>query len=167
MLQECVPILPHGALGSPALPARTAGSGSCSEDKMEGPPKVEVGVLITQMEKGTFVARGSMPEEMVALVEKYKLDHRATERLVESLRDRKDTRRQDLKDLDIRLSSAERPSGLLMKLLQGLDADGKLPPAPRSLGLPGSAGGHHPHRDRADDEDRRHNRDRRSRSRRR
>lgn len=136
-------------------------------EKMEGPPKVEIGVLISQLERGTFVASGSMPEELVSLVRKYQLDHRAAERLVESLRDRKDTRLKDIKDLDIRLQSAERPSGLLMKLLQGLDADGKLPPAPRSLGLPGSAGGHHSHRDRADSEDRKqYQRSRRSRSRR-
>eukprot|EP00913_Durusdinium_trenchii_P013979 g13126.t1 len=47
---------------------------------------------------------------------------------------------QDLKALDIRLSSAERPSGLLMTLLQGLDTTGKLPAPPKSLGLPGSYG---------------------------
>ena len=36
-------------------------------------------------------------------------------------------------------ASAERPSGLLMTLLQGLDTSGRLPPPPRSLGLPVSS----------------------------
>jgi len=106
-----------------------------------GAPRAEVGVLITQLEKGIFVTKGSMHPDLVALVNKYGLDNRASERLVESMAKRKETRKTDLQDLDIRLGSADRPSGLLMKLLQGLDQDGRLPPAPRSLGIPGSAGG--------------------------
>eukprot|EP00929_Paragymnodinium_shiwhaense_P020399 TRINITY_DN13617_c0_g3_i1.p1 TRINITY_DN13617_c0_g3~~TRINITY_DN13617_c0_g3_i1.p1 ORF type:complete len:329 (-),score=61.99 TRINITY_DN13617_c0_g3_i1:39-983(-) len=102
-----------------------------------GQPKVEVGILLTQLAKGTFVNKSSMSPEMCEIVEKYKLDHRATERLVESMMRRpKNSRAQDLKDLDIRLASADRPTGLLMQLLQGLDSEGKFPPAPRSLGLP-------------------------------
>merc|ERR1712228_1051914 len=50
---------------------------------------------------------------------------------------RQATLRDDLRKIDMRLMSAERPSGLLMTLLQGLDLNGKLPAPPRSLGLPG------------------------------
>merc|ERR1711879_114619 len=102
-------------------------------------PRAEIGVLITQLEKGTFVGKGSAHPDILALSDKYKLDNRATERLVESMRLRKETRIKDLRDLDLRLASADKPSGLLMKLLQGLDMDGRLPPAPRSLGLSGSS----------------------------
>mmetsp|Transcript_23083 Transcript_23083/g.64529 ORF Transcript_23083/g.64529 Transcript_23083/m.64529 type:complete len:407 (+) Transcript_23083:196-1416(+) len=124
-----------------------------------GAPRAEIGVLITQLEKGIFVSKSSMHPDLVALVDKYQLDNRASERLVESMARRKETRKQDLKDLDIRLASADRPSGLLMKLLQGLDQDGKLPPAPRSLGLPGSSRDHSK-RQLADEDNRRQHRGR-------
>lgn len=100
-------------------------------------PRADIGVLITQLEKGFFMSAGSMPRAMVALVKKYNLDDRASQRLAESLMKREETMKEDLKDLDIRLASADRPSGLLMTLLQNLDTTGELPPAPRSLGLPG------------------------------
>ncbi|CAE7400403.1 unnamed protein product [Symbiodinium pilosum] len=100
----------------------------------------DIGVLITQLDRGTFVTRGNIHPDMMAVVNKYKLDDRATQRLVESMRKRKKTMQEDLKAIDVRLASAERPSGLLMTLLQGLDTTGKLPAAPKSLGLPGSYG---------------------------
>merc|ERR1719215_1077771 len=131
-------------------------------------PRADVGVLITQLDKGLFVSLGCMPKDMVALVKKYSLDDRASQRLAGSMMKRKDTMKDDLKDLDVRLASAERPSGLLMTLLQGLDTTGKLPAPPRSLGLPSgyrAAGGHEP-ADRDDDRDRgRRDRDRRDQSR--
>lgn len=133
-----------------------------------GEPRADIGVLITQLEKGLFVSIGCMPKDMVVLVKKYSLDDRASQRLAESMMKRKDTMKDDLKDLDVRLASAERPSGLLMTLLQGLDTTGKLPAPPRSLGLPSgyrAVGGHEP-ADREDDRDRgRRDRDRRERSR--
>merc|ERR1719277_737549 len=118
-----------------------------------GEPRADVGVLITQLEKGLFVSIGCMPKPMVELVKKYNLDDRASQRLAESMMKRKDTMKDDLKDLDVRLASAERPSGLLMTLLQGLDTTGKLPAPPRSLNLPSghrdrAVGGHEPAEDR-------------------
>merc|ERR1719188_333055 len=119
-----------------------------------GEPRADVGVLITQLEKGLFVSVGCMPKPMVTLVRKYNLDDRASQRLAESMMKRKDTMDDDLKDLDVRLASAERPSGLLMTLLQGLDTTGRLPAPPRSLGLPSghrdrdrAVGGHEPAED--------------------
>ncbi|CAE7486478.1 unnamed protein product [Symbiodinium natans] len=100
----------------------------------------DIGVLITQLDRGIFVTRSNIHPDMMAVVNKYKLDDRATQRLVESMRKRKKTMQEDLKAIDVRLASAERPSGLLMTLLQGLDTTGKLPVAPKSLGLPGSYG---------------------------
>merc|ERR1719356_493043 len=118
-----------------------------------GEPRADIGVLITQLEKGLFVSIGCMPKPMVELVKKYNLDDRASQRLAESMMKRKDTMKDDLKDLDVRLASAERPSGLLMTLLQGLDTSGRLPAPPRSLGLPSghrdrAVGGHEPADDR-------------------
>jgi len=131
-------------------------------------PRADIGVLITQLDKGFFVSKGTMAPELENIVFKYKLDDRATQRLVESLRARKKTMLEDLKELDIRLASAERPSGLLMTLLQGLDTNGRLPPPPRSLGLPVSGYDRTRERDRDDDrgKDRRRSKSR-SRSRRR
>eukprot|EP00928_Gymnodinium_smaydae_P046331 TRINITY_DN30862_c0_g1_i1.p1 TRINITY_DN30862_c0_g1~~TRINITY_DN30862_c0_g1_i1.p1 ORF type:complete len:368 (+),score=82.26 TRINITY_DN30862_c0_g1_i1:123-1106(+) len=120
-------------------------------------PRAEIGVLMTQLERGSFVSKRSMDPEMIALIDKYSLDNRAAERLAESMSKRKATKFQDLKDLDARLASADRPSGLLMKLLQGLDLDGKLPHKP------GSGAPVH-HRAPAEEDDRRKSR-RRSRSR--
>merc|ERR1719188_1790385 len=121
-----------------------------------GEPRADIGVLITQLEKGLFVSIGCMPKPMVELVKKYSLDDRASQRLAESMMKRKDTMKDDLKDLDVRLASAERPSGLLMTLLQGLDTTGRLPAPPRSLGLPSghrdrAVGGHEPADDRERD----------------
>merc|ERR1719296_153476 len=104
-------------------------------------PKADVGVLITQLDRGLFVSLGSMPHDMVQLVKKYNLDDRACQRLAESLMRREETMKEDLEELDVRLGSAERPSGLLMTLLQGLDLNGRLPAPPRSLGLQGGRGG--------------------------
>mmetsp|Transcript_59954 Transcript_59954/g.106672 ORF Transcript_59954/g.106672 Transcript_59954/m.106672 type:complete len:249 (-) Transcript_59954:58-804(-) len=98
----------------------------------------DIGVIIRQLDKGTFVTTSDISPEMKEIVDKYKLDDRATSRLVESMRRRKKTMYQDLKAIDARLSSAERPSGLLMTLLQGLDTEGKLPAPPKALGLSGS-----------------------------
>merc|ERR1719296_746372 len=104
-------------------------------------PKADVGVLITQLDRGLFVSLGSMPHDMVQLVKKYNLDDRACQRLAESLMRREETMKEDLEELDVRLGSAERPSGLLMTLLQGLDLNGRLPAPPRSHGLQGGRGG--------------------------
>mmetsp|Transcript_78900 Transcript_78900/g.241448 ORF Transcript_78900/g.241448 Transcript_78900/m.241448 type:complete len:269 (-) Transcript_78900:42-848(-) len=125
-----------------------------------GEPRADIGVLITQLEKGLFVSMGCMPKPMVALVKKYNLDDRASQRLAESMMRRKQDMDELLKDLDVRLASAERPSGLLMTLLQGLDTTGRLPAPPRSLGLPSghrdqrNPGGHQP-ADRSDREQQR------------
>mmetsp|Transcript_81286 Transcript_81286/g.230294 ORF Transcript_81286/g.230294 Transcript_81286/m.230294 type:complete len:241 (-) Transcript_81286:99-821(-) len=129
-------------------------------------PRPDIGVLIRQLEQGSFVSKNSMHPDIATLVDKYQLDDRATHRLVESMYNRRSSMKEDLKHLDVRLASAERPSGLLMTLLQGLDTNGELPAPPRSLGLGGSyRGGAERERDR--ERDRRERRESRSRSRRR
>merc|ERR1719210_691072 len=67
-----------------------------------GEPRADIGVLITQLEKGLFVSMGCMPKPMVALVKKYNLDDRASQRLAESMMKRKETMEEDLRDLDVR-----------------------------------------------------------------
>lgn len=130
-----------------------------------GEPRADIGVLITQLDKGLFVSLGCMPKEMIALVKKYGLDDRASQRLAESMQKRKETMKEDLEDLDIRLASADRPSGLLMTLLQGLDSTGRLPAPPKSLGLPTTHRERAAHHQPADDRDRERGRRDRSRSR--
>merc|ERR1740120_177642 len=125
----------------------------------------DIGVLITQLDRGLFVGKGSLDKDMAELVDKYKLDDRATQRLVESMEQRPETRKDDLKHLDHRLASAERPSGLLMTLLHGLYRDGKLPAPPRSLGLNSSYRDHVERCGHEEERDRDRDRDRRGRSR--
>lgn len=130
-------------------------------------PRPDVGVIIRQLEQGSFVSKNTMHRDIAALVERYQLDDRATHRLIESMGRRRASMKEDLRHLDVRLASAERPSGLLMTLLQGLDANGELPPPPRSLGLTSSfrIGGAGTAADRDRDRERRDRRDRsRSRS---
>lgn len=105
-------------------------------------PRAEIGVLMLQLERGSFVNQSSVGEDILKLVDKYGLDSRAKERLVESMSQRKATRAQDMAAIDERLVDAERPSGLLMKLLQSLDTEGKMPHKPGSG--PGVTSGHRP-----------------------
>jgi len=129
-------------------------------------PRPDIGVIIRQLDQGSFVSKNTMHRDIAALVDKYQLDDRATHRLIESMETRKSSRKEDLKHLDLRLASAERPSGLLMTLLQGLDMTGELPAPPRSLGLGGSYRGSAGATDRERDRDRRErSREKKSRSR--
>lgn len=95
-------------------------------------PRAEIGVLMMQLERSSFVNNSSVGGDIQGIVEKYQLDHRAKERLVESMYSRKETRAQDLANIEERLSDAANPSSLLMKLLQTLDTTGRLPIKPGS-----------------------------------
>eukprot|EP00930_Biecheleria_cincta_P084239 TRINITY_DN73731_c0_g1_i1.p1 TRINITY_DN73731_c0_g1~~TRINITY_DN73731_c0_g1_i1.p1 ORF type:complete len:349 (+),score=76.01 TRINITY_DN73731_c0_g1_i1:91-1137(+) len=95
-------------------------------------PRAEIGVLMMQLERSSFVNNSSVGGDIQGIVEKYQLDHRAKERLVESMYNRKETRTQDLANIEERLADAANPSSLLMKLLQTLDTTGRLPIKPGS-----------------------------------
>ncbi|CAE7468945.1 unnamed protein product [Symbiodinium sp. CCMP2456] len=91
----------------------------------------DIGVLITQLDRGTFGMRSNIHPDTMVVVNKYKLNDRATQHLVESMGKRQKTTQEDLNAIDARLASAERPSDLLPELLQVLDRHGKLPVAPK------------------------------------
>merc|ERR1711971_1368955 len=67
---------------------------------------------------------------------KYELDDRVLHKLVVVLRARNDTRREDLQNLDERVANTDQPMGLglLVRLLEGLEENGRLPSPPRRLG---------------------------------
>merc|ERR1719401_2869151 len=67
---------------------------------------------------------------------KYELDDRVLNKLTSTLRERKDTYKEDLKALDDRLANTTQPTGLglLVRLLEGLEETGRLPSPPRRLG---------------------------------
>jgi len=95
-------------------------------------PRAEIGVLMMQLERSSFVNNSSVGGDITTIVDRYGLDHRAKERLVESMYSRKETRAQDLAQIEERLADAANPSSLLMKLLQTLDTSGRLPIKPGS-----------------------------------
>jgi len=123
-------------------------------------------IKINEMSKGTFMGMERMEQDIKDFVGKYSLDNRVANRLMKCMDERRDTRQADLEALDIRLSSAKHPAGLLVRLVEGLQETGKLPPAPRFLGLDkGNSHASAAERQRAAERER--DRDRRGRDRRR
>merc|ERR1712196_488826 len=99
---------------------------------------------------------------MQTFMTKYDLDDRVFNRLIEIKRARQDTWHDDLKDIDVRLATAKRPAGLLVRLIEDLQERGRLSSPPRSLGLPQPSSSY---RNRERGGDHNHRGDQRSRSR--
>jgi len=126
-------------------------------------------VKIREIGKGEFAGKELLDPDFKAFYDKYDLDDRILNRLVKVLKMRGSKKAQDLKDIDGRLSSdasVKAPAGLLMRLLDGLEENGRIPSPPRRLGGSGVSnrnflGG----RESASAGDRERGRDRRSRSR--
>lgn len=91
---------------------------------------------IRAIKAGRFAGKELLDNDIWAFIEKYNLDDRVINRLVETLRVRRGKKKEDLKALDERLSNANQPTGLglLVRLLEGLEETGRLPSPPRRLG---------------------------------
>lgn len=133
---------------------------------------------IREIKAGRFAGKDLLDKDIWWFAEKYNLDDRVLNRLIETLKKRKSTKTQDLKALDERLGNSAQPTGLglLVRLLEGLEETGRLPSPPRRLGGSGvfhptgtflhpSSTSHRGNRDSTDDRD--HDRGRRESDRRR
>lgn len=123
-------------------------------------------VKCREIDRGIFGGKDLLEPDIQKFFQKYDLDDRIAIRLIEMKRERKDTWRQDLRDIDARLSTAKKPAGLLVRLIEDLKERGALSPPPLSVGGPGVRHGS-AHRGKADQADfERHRQDKaRSRSR--
>mmetsp|Transcript_44577 Transcript_44577/g.96980 ORF Transcript_44577/g.96980 Transcript_44577/m.96980 type:complete len:254 (-) Transcript_44577:3-764(-) len=125
-------------------------------------------VKMREIMKGDFPGKDLLEPGIKAFYQKYDLDDRTLNRLINILKMRGSKRDQDLRDIDGRLSSSgiKAPGGLLVRMLDGLEEFGRIPSPPRRLGGSGVSnrnflGG----RESASAGDRERGRDRRSRSR--
>lgn len=95
---------------------------------------------IRALKTGRFPGKWLLDKDVWDFVTKYNLDGRVLHKLIQTLNERKLTKKQDIKALDERLSSAQelKGLGLLMRLLEGLCETGRLPSPPRRLGGSGT-----------------------------
>merc|ERR1740121_3317738 len=100
-------------------------------------------IMLTQIRairSGKFAGKELLDKDIWNFSEKYNLDDRVLNRLIQTLNARTATKKQDLRALDERLSAAQQPTGLglLVRLLEGLEETGRLPSPPRRLGGSGT-----------------------------
>jgi len=105
--------------------------------------KKPLDVMLSQIraiKSGLFPGKEILDKDIWAFTEKYDLDDRVLCRLIRTLTARPKERNDDLRQLDERLSSAQKPTGLglLVRLLEGLEETGRLPSPPRRLGGSGA-----------------------------
>lgn len=87
-----------------------------------------------------FPGKELLDPEVWEFICKYNLDDRVMNRLIDTLNNRKNKRKDTLQALNDRLGNAQQPTGLglLVRLLEGLDETGRLPSPPRRLGGSGT-----------------------------
>merc|ERR1712014_189803 len=61
---------------------------------------------------------------------KYNLDDQIIHRLIKTMKKRGKHKKQDLIEIDERIGGAKQPSGLLVRMLEGLEENGRMPPLP-------------------------------------
>jgi len=104
---------------------------------------------IRAIKSGRFAGKELLDPDIWAFIEKYNLDDRVINRLIQTLKSRRGKKKEDLKALDDRLGNAQQPArlgnaqqptglGLLVRLLEGLEETGRLPSPPRRLGGSGA-----------------------------
>ncbi|CAE7895316.1 osm1 [Symbiodinium microadriaticum] len=85
-------------------------------------------VKIRELNNGTFIGKDLLDPEIKDFASKYNLDDQLLHRLIKTMKKRKHHKSQDLKDMDERIGNAKHPSGLLVRMLEGLEENGKMPP---------------------------------------
>lgn len=120
-------------------------------------------VKIREIEAGTFAGKDLLDPDIKAFALKWNLDDPLWAKLINTMKIRGDKKKSDLEAMDERLSNVDKPAGLLLRLLEGLEERGKMPPPPRwALERAGKAHAA-AHREAADKTDREHEQERRER----
>mmetsp|Transcript_101632 Transcript_101632/g.327966 ORF Transcript_101632/g.327966 Transcript_101632/m.327966 type:complete len:149 (+) Transcript_101632:1143-1589(+) len=88
-------------------------------------------VKIQELERGVFTGAGKLDREIASFSSRFKLDDRALSKLIEVVQPRKDSMREDLRDLERHLRGAQNPSSAVVTLLAQLKSTGRLPSPPR------------------------------------
>jgi len=114
-------------------------------------------VKIREITNGTFIGKDLLDPDIKDFAWKYNLDDQLLHRLIKTMKKRGKHKKQDLKDMDERIGGAKHPSGLLVRMLEGLEENGKMPPAPGWLVQSGHGGAR---REPADAKDRKKSRSR-------
>eukprot|EP00930_Biecheleria_cincta_P029618 TRINITY_DN2057_c0_g2_i13.p1 TRINITY_DN2057_c0_g2~~TRINITY_DN2057_c0_g2_i13.p1 ORF type:complete len:160 (-),score=31.63 TRINITY_DN2057_c0_g2_i13:142-621(-) len=97
-------------------------------------------VKIRELCNGTFIGKDLLDPDIKDFVWKYNLDDQLLHRLIKTMKKRGKHKKQDLRDMDERIGNAKHPSGLLVRMLEGIEEHGKMPPAPGWLVQGGHAG---------------------------
>mmetsp|Transcript_63648 Transcript_63648/g.103116 ORF Transcript_63648/g.103116 Transcript_63648/m.103116 type:complete len:229 (+) Transcript_63648:3-689(+) len=87
-------------------------------------------VKIRELTNNTFVGKDLLDPDIKHFESKHNLDDQLLLRLVRTMKKRGSKMKQDLVDMDERIGNAKHPSGLLVRMLEGLEENGKMPPAP-------------------------------------
>lgn len=87
---------------------------------------------LKQMDDGTFVGKGPPPQEVTRLVEKFRLDDDASNKLADYALKRPNTAEAELREIEKRLEGAGRPSAIVMTCVVKLFRGEDLPPLQRS-----------------------------------
>merc|ERR1719401_717377 len=88
-------------------------------------------VKIQELERGVFTGAGKLDREIASFSSKHKLDDRALSKLIEVVAPRKESMRDDLRDLERHIRGVQNPSNAIMPLLTQLKAGARLPSPPR------------------------------------
>merc|ERR1719464_395389 len=136
-------------------------------DELEG-ARSPAGLLmakIKQMQEGTFVGKVKPPREVQRLIEKYRLDQDARNKLTGFICSRPGSAREDLHEIERRLETSGNPSATVMTMMVKLHRGEKLPEpfraAPhRDFGTLAAPGGSQRDQDRDREQDRRKSRSR-------
>merc|ERR550532_1580538 len=77
---------------------------------------------IQELERGVFTGAGKLDREIASFSSKHKLDDRALSKLIEVVAPRKESIRDDLRDLERHIRGVQNPSNAIMPLLMQLKA---------------------------------------------
>jgi len=95
---------------------------------------------VRSIKSGRFPGKAILDPEIWSFATKYDLDDRVLGKLIEMMEARKASAKQDLRALDDRLGQGDGPAGLglLVRLIEGLEENGRLPSPPRRFGGSGA-----------------------------
>merc|ERR1719161_1054714 len=79
------------------------------------------------MKEGTFVGKVEPPADVKRVIDKYRLDEDARNKLTDFILKRPNTAKEDLWEIERRLENSGRPSAVVMTMIVALQKGTKLP----------------------------------------